>query len=86
MRATIHQKVRMRRAWLEHGQGISSMTKKDLDRADILKLAAQAQLDVRTVKKAVAKGIGSLRAEVDKERLRIAAKSLKLSVAWEKEP
>lgn len=53
---------------------------KDLERADILRLAAQAELDVRTVKRAMANGIGSLRAEVDKERLRVAAKSLKFSI------
>jgi hypothetical protein len=54
--------------------------KKDLDRADVLRLAAQAQLDVRTVKKAVAKGVMSLRAGVDRARLRAAAKTLKYHV------
>jgi hypothetical protein len=54
--------------------------KKELDRADILRLAAQAQLDVRTVKKAVEKGVMSLRAGVDRDRLRVAAKTLKYHV------
>ena len=50
-----------------------------IDRADILRLAAEAQLDPRTVKRAVEHGISSVRAEFARERLRIAAE--KLSVA-----
>jgi hypothetical protein len=51
-----------------------------IDRADMLRLAATAQLDVRTVKRAYSSGVASLRAEVDKERLRNAAKELKLYI------
>lgn len=40
----------------------------------ILRLAAEAQLDPRTVKRAVEHGLASLKAAVDKDRLTIAAK------------
>jgi coenzyme F420-reducing hydrogenase delta subunit len=53
---------------------------KHMDRVDILRLAAEAEIDPRTVKKAVENGIDSLRAEVDRVRLRDAAKRLGLSV------
>lgn len=51
-----------------------------LERPDILRLAAETGLDVRTIKRAVEHGIGSLRAGVDKERLRAAAKKLSLKL------
>lgn len=50
--------------------------KKTLSRADILRLAAETGLDVRTVKRAVDRGVESLRAEVDRERLKAAAEKL----------
>jgi len=50
-----------------------------LDRADILRLAAETGLDVRTVKRAVDRGIESLRAGVDQERLRAAFAKLNLA-------
>jgi hypothetical protein len=52
--------------------------KKDIDRADILRLAAETGLDVRTVKRAVDRGVASVRAEVDRERLKQAADKLNL--------
>lgn len=51
-----------------------------IDRAGILRLAADAQLDPRTVKRAVEHGIDSLRAEVDRSRLREAANRLGLTI------
>jgi hypothetical protein len=54
--------------------------KKPADRSDILRLAAEAQIDPRTVKKALENGVNSLRAEVDRQRLREAAKRLGMSV------
>jgi hypothetical protein len=51
-----------------------------IDRAGILRLAADSQLDPRTVKRAVEHGIDSLKAEVDRNRLREAAKRLGLTI------
>lgn len=48
------------------------------DRADILRLAAESGLDVRTVKGAIERGVNSLRAGVDRVRLRKAAEKLSL--------
>jgi hypothetical protein len=45
-------------------------------RATILRLAAETQLDPRTVKRAVEEGVGALKAAIDRERLREAAKRL----------
>jgi len=53
---------------------------KSLDRRDILRLAAETGLDARTVKRAADRGVDSLRAEVDRERLRAAAAKLKLTL------
>ena len=55
--------------------------KKTPDRAGIMRLAAETGLDVRTVKRAVEHGVNSLRAEVDKERLRAAAEKLSLRLS-----
>lgn len=49
-----------------------------LERADLLRLAAESGLDVRTVKGAVKNGVESLRAGVDRVRLREAATKLGL--------
>lgn len=59
------------------------MSKKPMtfDRADLLRLAAESGLDVRTVKGAVANGVDSLRAGVDRVRLRKAAEKLSLKIA-----
>ena len=51
-----------------------------IDRADILRLAAETGLDVRTVKRAMDRGIDSIRAQVDRERLRDAAVKLRLKL------
>jgi hypothetical protein len=56
------------------------MTKQNVDRATILRLAAESGLDARTIKRAIDRGVDSLRAEVDRDRLRAAARSLKLSL------
>jgi hypothetical protein len=45
-----------------------------------MRLAAETGLDARTVKRAVEHGVDSLRAEVDKERLRAAAEKLSLKL------
>lgn len=49
-----------------------------ITRSDILRLAAEAELDPRTVKRAVDRGIDTLRAEVDRSRIRAAADKLGL--------
>jgi hypothetical protein len=56
------------------------MKKPTINNSDILRLAAESQLDPRTVKKAVDNGVDSLRAQVDRQRLREAAKRLGMSV------
>ena len=53
---------------------------KQVTRADILRLAAEAQLDPRTVKRAVERGVEKLQAAVDKDRLRAAATKLKVRI------
>jgi anti-sigma regulatory factor (Ser/Thr protein kinase) len=47
-----------------------------IDRGDILRLAADTGLDPRTVKRAIEHGVDALKAEVDRTRLRDAAKRL----------
>jgi hypothetical protein len=49
-----------------------------LDRPTLQRLALEAQLDPRTVKRALEKGIESLQSDHSKARLRIALKKLKL--------
>jgi hypothetical protein len=51
-----------------------------LDRSDILRLAAESGLGVRTVKRAVEKGVSALHAAVDQQRLRDAAVKLGIKV------
>ena len=55
--------------------------KKPVDRSIILRLAAESQLDPRTVKRALEDGVTTLRAEVDRQRLRDAAKRLGVMLA-----
>jgi hypothetical protein len=45
-------------------------------RTEVLRLSAEAQLDPRTVQRAAERGVDSIRAEVDRQRLRDAAKRL----------
>jgi hypothetical protein len=54
---------------------------KKIERADILRLAAETGLDVRTVKRAVDRGIDAIRAEVDRDRLKDALSKLGLKLA-----
>lgn len=54
--------------------------KHTVTRADVLRLAAEAQLDPRTVKRAVERGVEKMQATVDKERLRAAATKLKIRI------
>lgn len=56
------------------------MSKREVTRSDILRLAAEAQLDPRTVKRAVDRGVANMQAAVDKERLRAAATKLKIRI------
>lgn len=51
-----------------------------LDRADTLRLAAEAQIDPRTVRRAIEHGVAALKAEVDRIRLREAAGRLGLVI------
>jgi hypothetical protein len=52
-----------------------------LDRLTILRVALEAQLDPRTVKRAIEHGIDSLQSAHSKVRLRAALKKLKLETA-----
>ena len=54
--------------------------KREISRRDILRLAAETDLDPRTVKRAVERGIDQMQATVDKERIRAAAKKLKIAI------
>jgi len=54
--------------------------KREITRGDVLRLAAEAQIDPRTVKRAVERGVECMRATVDKDRLRAAAAKLKIKV------
>ena len=56
------------------------MAKREVSRGDVLRLAAEAQLDPRTVKRALERGVESLQAAVDKERLRAAAAKLGVKI------
>ncbi len=49
-----------------------------IDRATILRLAGEAQLDPRTVKRAVDRGIDSLHSDFARQRLRDAVVKLQL--------
>ena len=49
-------------------------------RGDILRLAAASELDPRTVKRAVERGISSIRADVDRQRLVRAAEVLRMEL------
>jgi hypothetical protein len=51
------------------------------DRETLLKLAGASGLDPRTVKRALERGVDSLRAEVDRERLRNAAAKIGIQIA-----
>ena len=51
-----------------------------LDRPTIMRLALEAQLDPRTVRRALDLGIDSLQSDHSKARLRAALKKLKLDV------
>ena len=50
------------------------------DRTQVMRLAAEAQLDPRTIERAMANGIDSLRARVDRERIRWAADKLGIEI------
>jgi hypothetical protein len=56
------------------------MSKREITRADILRLAAEAQLDPRTVQRALERGVSKMQATVDKDRLRAAAAKLKIKI------
>ena len=56
------------------------MAKQEIKRADILRLAAEAQLDPRTVQRAIERGVSKMQAAVDKDRLRDAAVKLKIKI------
>ena len=49
----------------------------DLDRPTIMRIALEAQLDPRTVKRAIEQGIDSMQSDFSKARLRIALKKMK---------
>lgn len=56
------------------------MAKREISRGDILRLAAEAQLDPRTVKRALERGVSKMQAAVDKERIRAAAAKLGIKI------
>ncbi len=49
----------------------------EFDRPTIARIALEAQLDPRTVKRAIERGIDSLQSDHSKARLRVALKKLK---------
>jgi len=49
------------------------MQKKHIDRRDVLRLSAETELDPRTIKRAIERGIESMKTETDRRRLREAA-------------
>ena len=51
------------------------------DRPTIMRIALEAQLDPRTVKRAIEHGVDSLQSDHSKTRLRAALKKLKLETA-----
>jgi hypothetical protein len=53
----------------------------DLDRPTIMRIALEAQLDPRTVKRAIDHGIDSLQSDHSKARLRVALRKMKLETA-----
>lgn len=53
---------------------------KELDEKTIKLLAAHAELDPRTVRRAMREGVDALRAERDRDQLREAAKTLKVKL------
>ena len=48
-----------------------------LDRPTIARIAVEAQLDPRTVKRAIERGLDSMQSDIDRARLRGALKKLK---------
>jgi predicted DsbA family dithiol-disulfide isomerase len=56
------------------------MAKREISRGDILRLAAEAGLDPRTVKRALERGVEKMQAAVDKERIRAAAVKLGIKI------
>lgn len=54
----------------------------ELDQPTIARIALEAQLDPRTVKRAIAKGIDAMQSDVDRARLRSALKKLKCEDAF----
>jgi len=50
----------------------------EIDRPTIARIALEAQIDPRTVKRAIEHGIDSLQSDHSKTRLRVALKKLKL--------
>ena len=53
----------------------------EVDRPTLMRIALEAQLDPRTVKRAITNGIDSMQSDYDKTRLRTALKKLKLETA-----
>lgn len=51
----------------------------EVDNPTIARIALEAQLDPRTVKRAIERGIDSLQSAFSKKRLRAALKKLKLT-------
>lgn len=49
---------------------------REVKRRDRLRLAAESELDVRTIDRAAVEGVSALRSEVDRERLKKASKRL----------
>ncbi len=54
--------------------------KRTFTEADVLRLAAEAQIHPRTAKRALTLGAGALRATYDQERVAAAAKKLRLTL------
>jgi hypothetical protein len=54
--------------------------KLELSKQDILRLAAESELDPRTVQRALSQGLGALKSERDRVRLRAAAERLGIAL------
>jgi hypothetical protein len=59
---------------------MKSECRQAVDTQSIARLAAEAQLDPRTVRRAMENGIDSLRSGFDRERLQAAAKKLRIEI------
>jgi hypothetical protein len=56
------------------------MKPRNISRRDVLRLSAETELDPRTIKRAVERGVNTMKAEADRRRLREAATKLSIAI------